>query len=322
MKYSIIMPVYNAEKTLRRSIDSVIKQTVGDWELICVDDGSKDNSYSVLKSLSNLDNRIKVIHKNNGGPGSARNKGISLAKGEYIAFLDADDMWTFTFLETIEKKIANKPKDIIFYNFYYADGNGHPKKEVKLSDYRSCKKKKLLLLQMCGVFEWGMVKVIRRELIQKYNLLFGENSVGEEAVFSFDVFRLSKSYSFVTKPIYYYLDNENGQHKKGDEDPWNSVVSQMKNHIDNIGAFDDYVEGIRLLAMRSCMIACYRISQNSSCKMAAEKIKEKIRDYDSKYDIKQVNTEIWGRTNRILSFLIKNEFSYSLWFLSKLRNKI
>ena len=94
MKVSIIVPVFNAEKYLRECIESVIAQTLGDYELILVNDGSTDNSAAICDEYSSLDSRIRVFHKPNDGPASAKNFGLERAQGEYIIILNADDFWT------------------------------------------------------------------------------------------------------------------------------------------------------------------------------------------------------------------------------------
>jgi teichuronic acid biosynthesis glycosyltransferase TuaG len=94
-KFSIVMPAYNAEKTVSESIESVIRQSYQDWELIIVDDKSTDNTYSAAAAVSNTDSRIKVVRlSRNGGVARARNHAMELASGRYIAFLDSDDTWT------------------------------------------------------------------------------------------------------------------------------------------------------------------------------------------------------------------------------------
>ena len=91
MKVSIITPCYNSERYIKQTIISVQNQTLSDWELIVVDDGSTDNSANIVSQISEIDNRIKLIKKENGGSASARKLGLSLARGKYIQFLDADD---------------------------------------------------------------------------------------------------------------------------------------------------------------------------------------------------------------------------------------
>ena len=89
---SVIIPVYNIEQYLPRCLDSVIAQTYNNLEIILVDDGSTDSSGEICDKYSLLDNRIKVIHKSNGGVSSARNEGLEVAKGDYIGFVDGDDI--------------------------------------------------------------------------------------------------------------------------------------------------------------------------------------------------------------------------------------
>ena len=93
IKISVIIPVYNAEKYLRECLDSVIEQTLQEIEIICVDDGSTDNSLAILKEYTQKDERLKIIEQANRGAGAARNLGMAVALGEYLAFLDADDLY-------------------------------------------------------------------------------------------------------------------------------------------------------------------------------------------------------------------------------------
>ena len=90
-KISIIVPVYKVEKYLHKCIDSILAQTFKDFELILVDDGSPDNCGKICDEYAKRDNRIVVVHKENGGQASARNRGINIARGDYIGFVDSDD---------------------------------------------------------------------------------------------------------------------------------------------------------------------------------------------------------------------------------------
>jgi teichuronic acid biosynthesis glycosyltransferase TuaG len=112
---SIVMPAYNSEKYIREAITSVIQQTYSDWELIVVDDGSKDNTVEIIEDFSKKDSRVK-LHRNekNLGVSATRNKGISLAVGEWIAFLDSDDMWDQTKLEKQINFAKDKDANFLF----------------------------------------------------------------------------------------------------------------------------------------------------------------------------------------------------------------
>jgi len=104
--FSIIVPIYNREKYLKRSIDSILNQSFEDWELILVDDGSTDNSHEIMRSYDDI--KIRCFFKENGGVSSARNLGIDNANGKYIAFLDSDDEFKKFHLENIYKFLKGK----------------------------------------------------------------------------------------------------------------------------------------------------------------------------------------------------------------------
>ncbi len=119
---SIIIPAYNAEKYISETVDSVITQTYKNWELIIINDGSKDHTLPILESYSKKDQRISFITKQNTGVSDTRNAGIEKAKGEFVAFLDADDKWL---PQNLEKKInyllAHADIDYVFSNMFVAD---------------------------------------------------------------------------------------------------------------------------------------------------------------------------------------------------------
>ena len=114
--FSVIMPVYNGEKFIDDAINSVCAQTYDNWELIIVNDGSKDNTADVLKKYE-INSQIKIIHKENGGVSVARNTAISASKGEYIVFLDADDVWHTNHLEVMNELITEYPDAGLYATF-------------------------------------------------------------------------------------------------------------------------------------------------------------------------------------------------------------
>lgn len=127
MRYSIIVPLYNKAPYVRHALDSIISQTYTDWECIIIDDGSTDNSLSVVKGLKIEDRRLKIISQKNAGVAAARNRGVKESKGEYVCFLDADDWWEPTFLEEMEKLIKEYPDAGIYASnyIYYKPGKTH-----------------------------------------------------------------------------------------------------------------------------------------------------------------------------------------------------
>ena len=117
-KISVIVPVYNAEKYLSRCIDSILNQTYKDFELILINDGSKDKSIDILRKYENIDNRIKVIDNSNNGVSKTRNIGIRLAQGEYIQFIDSDDFIDENMFEYNINTVEQENADIVMTGFY------------------------------------------------------------------------------------------------------------------------------------------------------------------------------------------------------------
>lgn len=120
---SIIVPVYNSENTLNRCVDSILSQTFHDWELLLIDDGSKDSSGDICDEYARKDSRIKVFHKENGGVSSARNYGIKLAKGEWIIFIDSDDYFLLNALKILLNRALKCKILISAANFYVEKNN-------------------------------------------------------------------------------------------------------------------------------------------------------------------------------------------------------
>lgn len=116
---SIIVPVYQVEKYIRQCVDSILAQTFTDFELILVDDGSKDRSGQICDEYAGLDERVQVIHQENGGLSDARNKGLNQAVGNYFMFVDSDDYVAPTMVECLYKNCLNEDADIVACNFLY-----------------------------------------------------------------------------------------------------------------------------------------------------------------------------------------------------------
>ena len=124
---SIIVPVYQVEKYLRQCIDSILAQTFTDYELILVDDGSKDQSGEICDEYARIDTRVKVVHKENGGLSYARNRGMDQMIGNYFMFVDSDDYIAPTMVECLYKSILNEDADIVACNFLYFFENDRKK---------------------------------------------------------------------------------------------------------------------------------------------------------------------------------------------------
>lgn len=181
-KISVIVPVYNVEQYLRRCVDSILAQTFTDFELLLIDDGSKDSSGEICDEYATKDERVRVFHKKNGGVSSARNLGLDKANGEWICFVDSDDTVTHTLLSNfhfgydIEFQGANIYKgddENICSIIKYDDEN-------VASDCAST-----ILLKGVNTAPWG--KCFRKSIIDEHKVRFPkEISYGEDSVFLFE----------------------------------------------------------------------------------------------------------------------------------------
>lgn len=149
MMFSVIVPVYNAAKYLRPCIDSVLNQTERDWECVCVDDGSKDESGKILDEYAAKDPRFKVIHQTNAGVSAARNAALNVVQGDWITWLDADDMYARDRLEVARVIIEKEHPDLVRFRTYFGPTEG--------TEYRPSEDKRLTYRVIVGANakKWG-----------------------------------------------------------------------------------------------------------------------------------------------------------------------
>ena len=184
-KISIIMPVYNSEKYIKEAIGSILEQTITDIELICVDDGSTDKSLDILNDLASKYDFIKVFSQENQGSGSARNKGLDVAKGEFIAFLDSDDIYIDNnALKVMYDNAKLHDVDMVSANI----SSLNPKRHI-LNEFHNCYKH-LCFEDYCEIspkdygIPWSFYKnIFKREVIEEHNIRFPDLMRGQDPVF-------------------------------------------------------------------------------------------------------------------------------------------
>lgn len=208
IKISIIVPVYNAEMYIKRCVDSLVKQTLKDIEIILVDDGSTDDSSLICDNLAEEDDRIVVLHKRNGGPGDARNVGISNARGEYIGFVDADDWVTKDMYEYLYYQAVENSVDICSGKFALVsnDKQAIPNLDGKVCVYRGIEKLRVYLeIGMKNrVSEYSScTKIYKRELFDF--IKFPTNQRYEDQGTNFLLIEKANAYAICNKNIYFYF---------------------------------------------------------------------------------------------------------------------
>ena len=206
---SVIVPVYNVQKSLARCIDSILNQTFKDFELILLDDGSTDTSGEICDRYAEIDERVRVIHKENSGVSDTRNRGLDIAEGKYLQFLDSDD-WitpeaTGLFVRTVEENQC----DMVIADFYRVIGERVSQKgaieEDGLMDQVTFAEN---MLQKPADFYYGVLwnKLYKREIVESYRLRM-DSSVSwcEDFMFNLEYVRHIRSVYALKVPVYYYV---------------------------------------------------------------------------------------------------------------------
>ena len=250
-KISVIVPVYNVEKYVKVCLDTILDQTFSDIEIICVNDGSTDNSRKILSEYEKKDSRIKIVDKENGGLSSARNAGLKVAKGEYISFIDSDDWVDKTMLEKLYKSMTEFNTDITICavhqfdetkqciddsNPYYTLGYFNETFDNKAFTYKELKP---FIMDVC-VMAWN--KLYRKSTIDECKAVFPDGLIWEDGPFFFSIISKNKKISIVRDFLYYYRINRKGSIiQKGGKQFLDiiDVVELMYNSIKDLPDFED-----------------------------------------------------------------------------------
>lgn len=221
-KVSIIVPVYNVEKYLNRCIQSLLNQTLKDIEIIMVDDGSPDRCPQMCDNYAKKDNRIKVIHKQNAGLGYARNSGLEIATGEYIAFVDSDDFVNSQMYETLYNNAVSTKADVV-YSGFRKEFNKNRFLNVRecniRTEYNKNDMSKLILDFIAAppyhkkeyihdMSVWH--SVYRHNIIKDYHLRFTSERdyASEDIIFQIDFLNCCTKVVFIPNILYYYCYNQ------------------------------------------------------------------------------------------------------------------
>lgn len=220
VKISILIPVYNVEEFLDEAITSLLNQTFEDFEVICVNDGSKDNSLEILNDFAKKDSRITVINKENGGCGSARNRALDEANGEYIYFFDPDDYILPNALEELYKNITNNNSDMVLFKiawFYEGQPIDYSKPlydfdkifpDVDFNNFTFTYKDVIHHVLNSAFAPWS--KLYRKEFLDKYDdFRFDLGVAFDDVPFHVKSILRAKSLSFSPDYYYHYRFNPN-----------------------------------------------------------------------------------------------------------------
>ncbi len=208
---SVVVPIYKVEQYLKKCVDSIIKQTYKNIEVILVDDGSPDNCGKICDEYAQKDKRIKVIHKENGGLSEARNFGLDKAKGEYICFIDSDDFVSCEYVEKLLIAALINHSDIAACNFKYIDEDGkisvRKEKEDKVYTSSEAIKDIFTLDQNTEIMVWN--KLYKRTLFTDNHIKYPVGKIHEDNFTTYKLYDKANSVALISDKLYYYLQREN-----------------------------------------------------------------------------------------------------------------
>jgi len=255
-KVSVIMPIYNVEDYLGECLDSIINQTLEDIEIICINDGSTDNTLQILKKYAKKDNRIKIISQNNKGAGVARNKGIKIAEGECLSILDSDDFYDLTFLEKMYEKLNSTNSDIVicksrnydmktgrYSNINHSINENFINKkedEVEVFNYKDLSGH---IFDFCVGWSWD--KLYKKSFVDNNNLKFQDLRSSNDLFFVFSSIIKAHRISIVDETLATHRRNVNTSlSRTREEDPlcFYDATTALKNELVDMNIFEGNVE--------------------------------------------------------------------------------
>ncbi|MBQ4241125.1 MAG: glycosyltransferase family 2 protein [Oscillospiraceae bacterium] len=207
-KVSVIVPVYNGEKSLERCAGSILSQDYPELELILVDDGSRDRSWELMQMVAAADHRVKAIHQENGGVSSARNRALAEARGTYVQFADVDDWLPMDATKMLVREMEAQSSELAVGDFYrVVDGIVSEKGSIETGGVLTLRQYADAMMLSPADLYYGVLwnKLYRRDIIEQYSIRMDENiSYSEDMIFNLEYLLHVKSVAILKAPVYYY----------------------------------------------------------------------------------------------------------------------
>lgn len=317
---SIIMPAYNSQGTIQESIDSVMNQTYQNWELLVVDDGSNDQTRDIIKQNIKQDNRIKLIESDHGGPGGAKNRGIEAAKGEYIAFIDSDDLFDSNFIQIGVDKLK-KGYDCVIYDYIrFNDNNNKEVYRVEATPY--------------GSFSAAWNKMYNSKLWM--NIKFPEKVTMEDIEVVPVVVKMATNVTKITDCYYYYRMRETSITHDYDSSKVSEIKFAIELLLENLRIFtnqSEYESDGELIKFCNHMMYLHlkKGVKFSNSRMKQKKICDDLIPFYRKFNIDNfnLNKALYSKSisrqlrNDILLILFYIRcYTIGIWLIEKIEGKV
>lgn len=308
-KISVIVPVYNVEKYIKKCLDSLVNQILHDIEIIVVDDGSTDSSAEIIKEYVDMYKNVKYYKKENGGLSDARNYGLQYATSKYVAFLDSDDYVDINLYKLMYEKAKKEDSDMVECNFYWA----YPRKNKKDIGVRYSNKKEMI--EKARVVAWN--KIYKKEVLDMAKVEFPKGLRYEDVEFFYKLVPYIEKVSFVKKPLIYYVQRKesiiNTQNEKTKDifTVLNNVITYYKNK--NI--YEKYKEVLEFTYARILLCSSFRRiakikDKNVRNKLLNETWIELNQNFPNWKQNKILNTNLNNKKRYMKSI---NRFTYKLY---------
>lgn len=321
-KVSIIVPVYNVEKYLRECVDSIIQQNYENWEIILVDDGSKDSSPAICDEYSSKDSRIITIHQENAGPSRARNHGLDKATGQFVMFVDSDDHINQNMISKMVETINSNQADLVICGYARFSDDSY--------DPRSYSNEPLILMtnrgrlanfytkpntNMFGISIWA--KLYRNDIIQNNKIRFNpEISYEEDCQFNIDYFEKINRIAVINDIFYMYRQMTVSLSKGYKKDTFQFLVAGYNRRVQFVKDYSpktslNGLHGILLMVVKSTILKIYHSDLST-----VQKIKEyqKLLDFEEVQYVASVLGKSKNNLTRVLQELIAKKSGLLLHF--------
>ena len=322
-KISVIVPVYNAEKYIKRCIDSVLNQSYKKFELILVDDGSNDSSGSICDEYAEKYAEIKVIHKANEGVSAARNTGLDIANGDYVIFIDSDDYIKENYFESVIEIVSDYRYDIIGYNNYkvYEDHIEEVLRCKKSIGVKNISDNIGAIKNLISSFIWA--KAFKKDIIQRNNLRFDtEYSLGEDTKFLYQYIYYIDSFYASNKPMYYYNKTNSGTLSTKYVSNMASIIAATLNEYDRLIDKNSDFRNVFIETGRYAVILSFFIDNINMSNRKFKLIYNDCKDFMKVFS-KYTNEDFISKNQygKILTPVLKSKNPFALAVFLKLRGK-
>lgn len=331
---SIVIPIYNVpEKFLRRCIESAMNQTYNNIEIILIDDGSTDKSGEICDEYSNLDNRIRAIHKKNAGLSAARNTGFKYAKGKWITFVDGDDWIEKDMCESIYSSITDDNIDMCFFGVYRDYGEKSTKmkysyKDGKIYTADECKKLQEDVLSFNRNISCVYAKFFKMDYLNKFQIQHNEElKKGAEGIeFNLRAFENLNTALFVEKYYYHYIYNDESISSKCNDENIYFVIKCFKKIKEYILKSDNkerllnrFYNRMLYVIITTAISGYFNPSNTEKYKVKKERLKQYLQIDINKETMEKSIIMDLDTNRKIILFFLKNNCFFIINIIACIR---